>query len=358
MVNVCTSSFHCLLFGFALLPVGLSETSHIFCTSWRSTEVREHRVKAYIAGHEAGLKDVHALFEELDHLCSQPEGAALQNDVKVYGDLEKWLRDNRIRPPKTPFTRSYFDHQADAVTNILQASTVLKAHILDYGCGNGAMLSEFHRRGVPRTNLHCIEVYNNGDHGDFQLHVLDDPIEDLRSLAKGKLHQSFDIISSFSVFHHIPDPKTRATALSSIFEMTKPGGRLLLSDWDTEGLPILVEWYDAAHWLLWLLMGSSAPMSARYLDIGTRYQALREYIDAVEATGFQYMAELSTGSKGPVSSFNAVFSRTSSTSWFSGRLAGKENTHGKQLRNLSKSLQHKPRRHSEALPKVLRSWPI
>jgi len=235
-----------------------------------------------------------------------------------YAALQQWLKAQTSRGASTanPFTPGYFASQADEVEALLSKPRPAGVRILDYGCGSGSMLSTLRARGVPADDLHCIEVSNmvpEGQSGTFVLHVLGDPVLELGALAAGELRASFDAISVFVVLHHIERTDVRVVLWPSLLSMLKPGGVLLVSDWD--GQEWAKEWYDVAHVLLWVLMGSAPPEGDTTLSLGTRYDSVDQYVAAAVAAGLVDQASLSTPAKevarDALGGFNRIFLRPS-----------------------------------------------
>jgi len=258
------------------------------CMCWMDSKLREERMKPYIHVISGGSVPEQGVFEEVDRICAVNSGGTPMEDGEAYKTLHEYIENNRQKQTSSPFTHSYYS-------------------------GDGFMLSVFHRRfKIPAENLHCIEV---GDFvpeerkGDFQLHVLKDPMADLKVLSEGPLKGYFDATSSFAVFHHIPDKAVRENAFASIALMLKPKAPFLLADWGSYGKPLFDVWYDVAHVLLWLFGGSAPP--AGPVDIGTQYEGLSKYIELAGSHGLSPQKEHSSSradmDASPLGSFAQVF---------------------------------------------------
>jgi len=312
-----------------------------FCRCWRDSDLRETKMKPYIAMNTGAALEHEDVPAKIDTICG---GAHSVFDVTAYRELGAWLQANRRAAPHNPFTMAYYSAQATEIERAAQPTQVASAWILDYGCGSGVTLSYLHqRRGVPSSSLHCIELYDMvpaESKSDFNLHILQDPVADLHTLAHGILQSSFDVVASFAVFHHIPDTNVRAGVLASIFAMTKPGCVFLLSDWDSMGTLRLDMWYDVAHHLLWLLMGSGGPSTKASLAIGTRYEGVTGWIGLAGQPGFQPDSVLSTAphdiQKSPLGGFTQAFRRP--TSFDSGAWTEHKHTTFKDERRNATSL--------------------
>jgi 2-polyprenyl-3-methyl-5-hydroxy-6-metoxy-1,4-benzoquinol methylase len=276
-------------------------------------------MKPYIIAISGDSVPTDGVFAEMDRICALGSGGALSNDVEAYTAIHAYIQSHRQGQPPNPFTLAYFRTQAAEVQAILSDPLPHNVRILDYGCGSGDMLSMFHREyNVASGNLHCIELHDSVPDArkhDFTLHVLKDPIGDLKMLSKGPLKASFDVVSSFAVFHHIPDKEVRATVLSSIALMLKPQAVFLLADWSSFDKPHYDQWYDVAHFLLWLFMGSVPPSSNSNLDIYTRYAGVNTYISLASSVGLHPEEALSSSAQeidaSPLGGFSQVFRLTS-----------------------------------------------
>jgi len=95
------------------------------------------------------------------------------------------------------------------------------AKILDYGCGQGHVLTYFKEQGYPNAvgidiSLSQVQIAHN--RGVENSYVVDNPIEWLRRNG-----ETYDFIGSFDVVEHIPKPDVVPT-LTAIRDALKPGG--------------------------------------------------------------------------------------------------------------------------------------
>lgn len=279
----------------ALLTKGLHrkgrKTRSSLCHCWNQAELRSSRMVPYIAsGYANGSNLTSGVVEELSSICSVGIGAVTKSDLTAYGELHAWLQQHPGTQNVQPFTPDYYANQGAHVLHALEDSPAAVPRILDYGCGQGEMLTWLYReKGLPRDSLHCIELHPLRSSTAFHAHVLADPLSDLNALASGALTGSFDIISCFSVFHHIHDAEVRQGALHAIARMARPGGLLFFDDWDSEGSDLLVQWYDVAHVLLWVLMGAPPLKSEGELELGTDYESLQTWISLASKSGWHYL---------------------------------------------------------------------
>lgn len=287
------------------------------CDSWAHAALREDRMKPYIEHISGGSVPTQGVYEELDRICGLGSGVSPMEDPEAYKALHTYIQKNRKTAPHSPFTPGYYSGQAEEVKALLPKPFPQDVRVLDYGCGDGFMLTVFHRKlGVPAENLHCIEVNDlvpKERRADFKLHILKDPISDLERLSNGPLKGYFDVASSYAVFHHIPDTAVRASAFSSIALMLKPEATFLLADWGSFGKPRFDVWYDVAHVFLWLFMGSAPP--AGPVDIGTRYEGLSTYIELAGKVKLFPQKEHSSSradmDTSPLGTFAQVFKKSS-----------------------------------------------
>lgn len=281
------------------------------CTCWRDSDIREERIKPYIQSI-VEVERSSGFIEKINRLC---EPGSNNTDLVVYAALYAWLQKHPSSERINAFTPEYWAEQADMIESAKTSakSSGLTVRVLDYGCGSGATLSVLSGRGYSQAQLHCIEVVDYiplTTKQQITLHILQDPASDLQDLAEGSLQKSFDVVSAFSVFHHVADAKVRTSAFQNIFKMTRPGCVFLLNDWDSEGLPKLSMWYDVAHLLLWLLMGSQAPSQKAGLQIGTYYEGLQGYTSLAEQAGFEsHILPEPSAVPNPIGGFSAIYRR-------------------------------------------------
>lgn len=103
--------------------------------------------------------------------------------------------------------------------------------ILDLGCGNGRMAQLFYGLGVSYLGLdnskELIKIAQQRyrtEH-DYSFQTAD-------VLALNLAPDQFNLVLMIAVLHHAPTKELRLKVLKDIFAVLKPGGRLVLSNWN------------------------------------------------------------------------------------------------------------------------------
>lgn len=282
------------------------------CRAWGDSDIREKRMRPYISALYGPAGP--GTLAELNRLCASSSG---QSDISAYTALAAWVKSKAPKLPSDHWDWSeIYEQDADKVETLLPSVSSEFVRVLDHGCGRGEMLDVLVRRlDLSPEQAHCIEVadYMPAEtKKKITLHILGDPVEDIKALAGGELKATFDVVSSWGVFHHIGDTEARVAALQSIGKMAKPNGFFLLSDWDSTGPDLVGAWYDVAHWLLYILAAQVAPKDAGALDIGTRYESFGSLKKTlITDNGFVYERLLSSPNKSPIGSYEAAFRKYS-----------------------------------------------
>ena len=105
-----------------------------------------------------------------------------------------------------------------------------KDRVLDIGCGNGRLIDLFENKSIKYTGVDfsekLIEIAKKerGKKGKFiKANALNMPFE----------NNSFDVIFSVAVLHHIPSKENRIRFISEANRVLKPGGVCVLTVWNT-----------------------------------------------------------------------------------------------------------------------------
>ena len=126
---------------------------------------------------------------------------------------------------------AYLDRTTRAVLDRLDAQA--GERILDVGCGTGWLLERL-GRAVPTARLTGVDPVP--EMLALARRRLSASAVDLREAAAERLpfdDGSFDAVVSASVFHYVRQPET---ALSEMRRVLRPGGRLVLTDWNGDFL--------------------------------------------------------------------------------------------------------------------------
>lgn len=101
--------------------------------------------------------------------------------------------------------------------------------VLDMGCGNGRLLESLPQTieylGVDNSEGLIAEAINfSRNRGKFQVGGFDD--------VGRKFTDYFDAAALFAVLNHLPTVELRLRALKSLYKALKPGGYLLMTNWN------------------------------------------------------------------------------------------------------------------------------
>jgi len=102
--------------------------------------------------------------------------------------------------------------------------------VLDLGCGTGRLYQLFQDIQVDYVGIDqnetMIKVAQQANPKAKYLvgDMLDLPFED----------NEFDVIYCIATFHHLPDEKLRLQALAEMKRVLKPGGKVIMTNWDLE----------------------------------------------------------------------------------------------------------------------------
>jgi ubiquinone/menaquinone biosynthesis C-methylase UbiE len=125
-------------------------------------------------------------------------------------------------------TSTYFaKYKARKLTEWLSNKVYSSSHILDFGCGDGAM-THFVQGEFPNAKLYGVDPSPKSiETAKSQFRDIDFSLSS-EETAKLEFQDSFfDIIFSAGVFHHIPFDKHKGY-VEELIRMLKPGGHLIL----------------------------------------------------------------------------------------------------------------------------------
>jgi SAM-dependent methyltransferase len=97
--------------------------------------------------------------------------------------------------------------------------------VLDYGCGNGYVLSHYARHGATVSGVDVTEAAVELCRARFALLGLEGTFVRNDGAAIPFESESFDVACSMGVLHHIPDP---APAVAELYRVLRPGGTLIV----------------------------------------------------------------------------------------------------------------------------------
>lgn len=160
--------------------------------------------------------------------------------------------------------------------------------VLDAGCGNGRLLDLFKDKNIDYVGLDfskgLIEIARkkHSQHRFVVGDVLDLPFS----------NDSFNIVFSVAVLHHIPSKEFRQKVLKEARRVLKPGGTLILTVWDVWGKK--KAWFNVLKHSFLKILGQS---KLDFLDVFVPWgdKALRYYhyftktelVNLVKEAGFK-----------------------------------------------------------------------
>lgn len=100
--------------------------------------------------------------------------------------------------------------------------------VLDIGCGNGRLLKLFEDKEVDYLGIDYSEPLVEIARESFPDRRFE--VGDLLDLKQPS--DEFDVVFLIAVLHHIPSDKLRRRALEQIYRVLKPGGLLLMTNWN------------------------------------------------------------------------------------------------------------------------------
>lgn len=120
------------------------------------------------------------------------------------------------------------------------------AHVLDVGCGNGYVLSRYARAGAVVTGVDITSTAIDLTRKRFEIENLAGQFQEIDGAALPFPDNSFDVVCSMGVLHHIADPKP---IVQEMWRVLKPGGRLIVMLYNRHSWKNLVllrvrRWFD------------------------------------------------------------------------------------------------------------------
>ena len=123
-------------------------------------------------------------------------------------------------------TRGKWWHALDEFRNYAKEGD----SILDLGCGNGRLAQLFENMNVS---------YLGVDNSEELIRIAQEKFKDKENIKfeVGDVtniyrNESFDLIFMLAVLHHIPTKELRLKILTDIYNLLKPGGMLVMSNWN------------------------------------------------------------------------------------------------------------------------------
>ena len=152
-------------------------------------------------------------------------------DKEIFENHKKYLE-------RISFYRSFGYDLEKERDFILDRSMPVSGKILEIGTGKGHFALALAKRGFSFTSIDISEDEQKVAKLNMQYHGLGKQIifriEDAQNLSFPS--QSFDVIFSVNVFHHLETPKV---VLDEIARLLRPAGKIVLSDFNAKGLEII-----------------------------------------------------------------------------------------------------------------------
>ena len=112
--------------------------------------------------------------------------------------------------------------------------------VLDVGCGRGLVAIEVARR-VPNGRVHGVDIWQAQDLSgnspkSIAINAAIAGVRDRLSIDTGDAralpypNSTFDVVTSMTAIHNIPNAEGRRSAISEIWRVLRPGGQILVFD--------------------------------------------------------------------------------------------------------------------------------
>jgi ubiquinone/menaquinone biosynthesis C-methylase UbiE len=151
-------------------------------------------------------------------------------DIKNFWEKNPVCAKDNPHAIGTPDYFTYFDKLRDKIEppvfadRFYEFSSSRGKTVLDVGCGNGWVLSHFARHGAVTVGVDITEAGVELCRTRFKNQKLKGDFVVGNAEALPFPDNSFDVVSCMGVVHHTSNPQK---AVSELFRVLKPGGRLL-----------------------------------------------------------------------------------------------------------------------------------
>jgi len=137
----------------------------------------------------------------------------LAKNKELYDQIAEQFSDSRYKVwPEFEYFKGYLQNGQD---------------LLDLGCGNGRLLEllkdyKINYLGIDYSKKLIAEAKQDWPNSDFV-------ISDILDL---NLKEKYDLVFLVATLHHIPSQKLREKVLLNVKSVLKPGGKLLMTNWN------------------------------------------------------------------------------------------------------------------------------